>query len=190
MAATLGQTRERVVRALEYLEQQGWAEVRVSEVRQRYRRLRPSEDAAALVAELVRRFETRERQELGRLRQTLALVTHDGCQVNALVGHFGERRAAPCGHCTHCLRGQPQVLPGSRPRPPLSAEVDEAALRALCGDQPVALGGPRQLARFLCGMGSPALSRARLTRHALFGVLEARPFGEVLAWCSSAALAR
>jgi ATP-dependent DNA helicase RecQ len=190
VAEALGQGRDRVVRALEYLEQQGWAEVRVSEVRQRYRRLRPSEDAEALVGELTRRFEARERQEIARLGKTLALVSHDGCQVNALVGYFGETRAQPCGHCTHCLTGQRQVLPEPPPRPTWAAEVDVVAIQALRAEQPVALGSPRQLTRFLCGMSSPGLSRARLTRHSLFGGAEDRPFAEVLAWCSSAVLTR
>ena len=190
VAQALGQSRDRVVRALEYLDQQGWAEVRVSEVRQRYRRLRPSEDSETLVGELARRFEARERQEIARLGKTLALVTHDGCQVNALVGYFGETRAQPCGHCTHCLTGQRQVLPEVPTRPTLTAEVDVAAIQALRAEQPVALGSPRQLTRFLCGMGSPGLSRARLTRHPLFGVVEDRPFAEVLGWCSSGESAR
>jgi ATP-dependent DNA helicase RecQ len=182
-AEALGQSRERVIAALDYLGQQGWAEVRVSDVRQRYRRLRPSEDAETLVAELGRRFEARERQEIGRVRRTVALVTHDGCQVNALVGYFGETRARPCGHCTHCLTGRPQTLPEAPARPALPARLDVAAIRALCGAQPEALGSPRQLARFLCGMSSPALGRARLGRHPLFGAVEDRPFAEVLDWC-------
>jgi ATP-dependent DNA helicase RecQ len=43
-----------------------------------------------------------------------------------------------------------------------------------------ALKTPRQLARFLCGMASPAATRARLTRHAAFGLLVELPFAEVL----------
>jgi ATP-dependent DNA helicase RecQ len=184
VAAALGQPRDRVVRAVEYLEQQGWAEVRVSEVRQRYRRLRPAEDAQALAAELTHRFEARERNEIARVQAVLALITCDGCQVNALVSHFGETRAERCGHCTHCLAGRRQVLPELPARPALGAEVDAGALGALAREQPVALGGPRQVARFLCGMSSPGLTRARLTRHPLFGVVQDRPFAEVLAWCS------
>ena len=120
--------------------------------------------------------------EIGRLRKVLALVTHDGCQVNALVGYFGERRPEPCGHCTHCLTGRTQQLPEGAPRPALPVGLDVAALAALRGAQPVALGSPRQVARFLCGLGSPGLTRARLTRHPLFGALEDRPFVDVLAW--------
>jgi ATP-dependent DNA helicase RecQ len=183
VAAAVGQDRDRVVRALEYLEQQGWAEVRVSEVRHRYRRLREHEDAAALTAELARRFEARERQEIGRLQQTLDLITSEGCQVNALVGYFGQQRTAPCGHCTFCLGGNAQQLLPLPALPPLPAGLDLGAVEELRRDQAPAVGSPRQMARFLCGMGSPALTRARLTRHRLFGALEARPFADVLAFC-------
>jgi ATP-dependent DNA helicase RecQ len=44
-----------------------------------------------------------------------------------------------------------------------------------------ALAAPRQMARFLCGLASPASTRAKLRKHRLFGVWEAAPFHEVLA---------
>ncbi len=43
-----------------------------------------------------------------------------------------------------------------------------------------ALTTPRQVARFLCGLSSPATTRARLTRHRLFGALADVPFPTVL----------
>ena len=43
-----------------------------------------------------------------------------------------------------------------------------------------ALAEPRALARFLCGVGSPWLTREKLTRHALFGCLREVAFSEVL----------
>ena len=48
------------------------------------------------------------------------------------------------------------------------------------GEYDKALGEPRALARFLCGVGSPWLTRARLTRHRLFGCLREVRFSEVL----------
>jgi ATP-dependent DNA helicase RecQ len=182
VARALGQPRDRIVRAVQYLEEKAWIALRASDVRHRFRRLRPREDADALVATLLERFQTREAREVARIGQVLALVTRPGCQVNALVGHFGEVREQPCGHCSYCLGG-PQQLGEPPPRPPLPAGVDQAALGLLRGEHPGALGTPRQVARLLCGLGSPALTRARLTRHPLYGSLEERPFGEVLAWC-------
>jgi len=60
--------------------------------------------------------------------------------------------------------------------------VDRGALRALEAMYPDALGAPRQRARFLCGLTSPATSRAKLTRGPLFGVLGAKRFADVLRW--------
>ncbi len=185
VGASLGQDRGRVVRALEYLEQQGWAEVRASDVRQRYRRLRPIEDANALVAELLRRFDAREAQEIARVHRVPALVTHQGCQVNALVGYFGEKRAGPCGHCSHCLNGCAATLPAPPAPVELPGSIDQRAFLQLCAEQPAALGDVRQRARFLCGIGSPAQTRARITRHPLFGAAEHRSFADVLGWCAN-----
>ena len=52
---------------------------------------------------------------------------------------------------------------------------------------PTALGEPRQQARFLCGLSSPAITQARLARNPLFGVLEAHRFADVLTWCQQQA---
>ncbi|MBI5548563.1 MAG: RecQ family ATP-dependent DNA helicase [Deltaproteobacteria bacterium] len=184
VASRLGAQRSRVVKALEYLEEKGWIELRASEVRQRYSRLRPAEDASVLVGELARRFATREEGELQRLQQVLGVVTRDGCQVHALVGHFGERREGRCGHCTWCRTGKAQVLPASAPFAPLPAGLEVTQLASLRAKHPQALREPRQVSRFLCGLTSPALTRAKLARHDLFGALEERRFAEVLEWCS------
>ena len=48
------------------------------------------------------------------------------------------------------------------------------------GEEHAALASPRQLARFLCGIASPATTRARLRRHAMFGRFDSVPFYEVL----------
>ena len=190
-AAGLGQERRRVVRALEVLQERGWVELKTAEVRQRYTRLRPSEAGArsagpvpgdALAADLMGRCLRREQHEIARLQQVVDLVTHDGCQSNQLVRYFGEERAQPCGHCSYCLNGHPQAMPLRQEAPPLPTGLDVAAFHSCRDAHPEALGQPRQAARFLCGLGSPALTRAKLSRHPLFGALEERRFAEVLAW--------
>ncbi|MBU8897973.1 RecQ family ATP-dependent DNA helicase [Corallococcus sp. H22C18031201] len=187
VSQALGQPRERVMKALDYFQEQGLAETQVSEPRQRYTRLRPHEDAEALVTLLQGRFEQREAQELSRVRAVLRLVTHAGCQTNALVAHFGEQRARPCGHCTFCRTGVAQSLPAPRARPEPRQQLDTSTFRALVARHPEALGHPRQAARFLCGLSSPALTRAKLGGHALFGALEEWPFAQVLACCEALA---
>lgn len=181
VAEQLGVERKRVVRALEVMEERDLIELRTADARQTYTRLRPEEDADALTDDLTARFAVREEGEIARMRQVLDLITQDGCQVNALVGYFGEVRGTPCGHCTHCLTGKAQRLPPPAEQPPLPEELrDQVA--ALQAEHPTALGEARQAARFLCGISSPALTRAKLTRHALFGSQEDRPFGDLLEW--------
>src|SRR5215203_594015 len=178
--------RSRIVAALEYLDAQGLVELQPAELRQRYTLLsRPSSDAEPVDA-LLERFARREQAETARLGSVLELVTHDGCQVAALVGYFGETRAEPCGHCSHCLTGRPQRLPDPEPAPPIEAALDADALAALRSEHPAALAAPRQLARFLAGITSPATTRAKLTRNPLFGALGDRRFADVLAWCATA----
>ena len=60
------------------------------------------------------------------------------------------------------------------------AEIDRSALDALVAAHPEALATPRQRARFLCGLTSPATTRAKLTRHPLFGALAEQRFADVL----------
>ena len=156
VAAALDVERRRVVRALEYLEEHGWAILKVADVRQRYTRLRETEDGEALVAELLAKFEKRETQEQARLQQVLDLVTTDGCQTNALVGYFGEQRAAPCGHCTHCATGRAASLP-----PPRTVEPMESLL-SLGNGTPCA----RRTRRPWAGRGPPpAFSAASAARR-------------------------
>ena len=60
-------------------------------------------------------------------------------------------------------------------------ELDRAVLDELTAEYPTALGTPRQRARFLCGLSSPATTKAKLSRHALFGALAEQRFADVLA---------
>jgi ATP-dependent DNA helicase RecQ len=184
-AVQLGEERSRILAALEYLDQQGLVELQPAEVRQRYTLLAQPESEADLVERLLRRFARRETAETARIEDVLALITHDGCQVCSLVGYFGETRTEPCGHCSHCLTGRAQTLPTPEPTPPIGAIASGDAVAALRDAHPDALGTPRQQARFLAGITSPATSRAKLTKDPLFGSLAERRFNDVLAWCET-----
>ena len=182
-AEHLRQERSRLVRAVEYLEQQGLAELQVADVRQQYSIIRRPQDVSEFTSILSKRFERREKQEVGRVAQVVDLVLRNGCQTNALVGYFGEMRQAPCGHCTWCRTGKAQRLPESPLLPTLPAELNTSIFASMRKEYPAALGDSRQAARFLCGLTSPALTKHKLNRHSLFGIFEDRRFADVLAWC-------
>ncbi|HEY2372282.1 MAG TPA: RecQ family ATP-dependent DNA helicase [Gaiellaceae bacterium] len=174
-----GEERERVVKALGYLEQQGLVELKVADVRQRFSLLGQAPSREELCERLAERFKRREQSEAERIERVVALVEHDGCQVQALVGYFGEARDEPCGHCSYCLAGSAQSLPELSETPKVA--LDRAILDELIVEYPTALGTARQRARFLCGLSSPATTKAKLSRHALFGTLAEHRFADVLA---------
>jgi ATP-dependent DNA helicase RecQ len=186
VAEALRADRGRILRALDWLEEQGLIEVMPKDVRHRYTRTSTDKTSAELTDELYARFADHEAREIERVRQVLALVTASSCQTNVLVGHFGEERASPCGHCTFSATKKALVLPPPSPAPAFGLLVDGGRMRALVEKNARALGHPRQQARFLCGLSSPALSRAKLTKDALFGALAACRFHDVLAWREAA----
>jgi ATP-dependent DNA helicase RecQ len=183
-AQAIGEPRDRVVRALDYLAEQKWLELKTTGVRQRYHMRNRPADVPALVKSLCDRVLQRESREIRRLRQVAQWVEQDACQVATLGAHFGDAMDRPCGHCSWCRRGgKPAKLP-ARPNVPIDpalwSQVDN--LRAQHGKE---LGHPRSLARFLCGVNSPWMLKAKLQTHPLFGALAHVPFAEVLSQAGS-----
>jgi ATP-dependent DNA helicase RecQ len=179
LAEKLGVPREKIVNAINGLQSAGDIALEVSGVRQGYRMKKDPSDLRTLTERYVETFQKRERADLDRLRQVLGISSHRGCLTGYLTRHFGEVLPEPCGHCDRC-RGLPAATI-KRPRPRKTGDSEWAVVKELAGQKHAALGSPRQLARFLCGMTSPASTRARLTRHDSFGLLADLPFTEVLA---------
>ena len=183
LAKTLGVSRDKIVSALNGLQTAGDITLSVSGVRHGYRMKKDPGDLAALTASLVEKFQARELADLERLRQVLGLSAYRGCLTGYLTKHFGEKLDQPCGHCDRC-RGVPAKTI-KRPKPRRVKNDELAAVRALADEKHAALNSPRQLARFLCGMASPAATRARLTKHDAFALFADLPFADVLAIAES-----
>jgi len=187
-ATVLGTDRGRIIRALDWLGEQQMLRVEATGLRHRYRRLRAPADPIALADALHRYGLKREAAELGRLRQVLELAARDGCRTAALAAHFGEHLEGPCGHCSGCRSGGSELPEHDSPEipPDLSDQVHQLVATAAG-----ALDEPGSLARFLCGIPSPRLSRVRLGKqplgkHPLAGTLTRVPFRTVLEWASAA----
>ena len=180
-AAATGEPRERVVAALNYLEEQGDLVLQVAGVRQGYRLVRAGVDIAAVADGLSARFAERERRDVERLRTIVDFVEEGGCRTRRLLAYFGETLPADCGHCDVCEGDASATpLPRSATRP--LGDREAAMIRDLKAAGKRALASPRQLARFLCGLTSPLASRERLGGHPMFGALAGVPFQDVLAF--------
>jgi len=177
-AQTLNSERQRIVRALDYLNDKQLIELKVSQVKYRYYRIKQPDDLNQLASDLYYNAVNREKAELQRLNQVLDLVILDGCQSAALSAHFGEQHEN-CGQCSWCLNGRseyPELITAIIPDDFVQTF---ATLKTELQDN---LNSSRSICRFLCGISSPEISKSRLGRHSQFGCLEKVPFNDVLAW--------
>lgn len=173
-----GQGRDRLMRALGYLEEQGLIELQASGLRQGYKKcVQPDIDAA--LDKLAMLFETRERRDIERIDQVIHYADEHQCFTVQLLDYFGESGGQPCGVCGRCAepaRTQPLI---ETQRSELR-DLDVAEVRGIMAENHPALRQARQIARFLCGLPSPATSRGKMKQHGSFGALARLPFNLVL----------
>ena len=176
-AIELNETRERIVAAITYLEEQGDLLVQVTGLRHGYRRLKHP-DIHALSAELAQTFLHRENQDIDRLNKVVAFAEHNRCLTRHLLAYFGETLDTDCRHCSICQGSEPHRLP----RTPFQGMSNDhiKIVDSIRSESHEALKHPRQLTRFLCGLTSPAVTKARLSRHPHFGCFTELPFPHVL----------
>ena len=178
-AEQLGEPQPRIIKALNYLEQQDLLDMKVAGLRQGYRIEQASADVEGLIDRMAEQFRMREERDIDRLQTVCDWAQTPGCLQQPLMQYFGETLEQACGRCSGCL-GQDHALP-----PRQSLPVDLERVREVMDQQHEALSQPRQLARFLCGITSPKASRARLGKQARFGALAEVPFTDVLTACES-----
>ena len=80
--------------------------------------------------------------------------------------------------CDLCRGEKPvKLTAGTSPAIP---DDEWAAMSALRAENHAALGTPLQMARFLCGIPSPAATKAKLQRRVDFGVWQHHRFSDIL----------
>ncbi len=170
--------RVRIVKMLDFFAEQGWIELEVSGLVFGYRKLKPITDIDSLAQDLYQVALDREIGELTRLEELYQLMCADSCQSAALSQHFGQPLASECGHCSVCEGTGIAELP--EPDYPRLGDSALTGIRRLSREHPEHLSDARQQARFLCGLSSPKMIRARLTQNPLYGCCSAIPFDRVL----------
>ncbi len=173
-----GHARDVILRAFSDLEEKGFIELQLSGYRHRFHRTTENPDIRSVCTELEALFSKHEQMEINRVNSMLEYASVQECLTAKLLHYFGES-IPPCGHCSHCSGKPSQPLPVSPLRAVNSSDL--ATLQSLAKQHPQALARPRQQARFLCGLNSPATSGVREVRgHPLFGTYEEIPFAHIL----------
>lgn len=178
-----GHNRSVILRALADLESKGFIELQMGGYRQRFRRLKENVHRQDVCSHLQTTFAEHEQMEINRIQSMLDYAQHDGCLTGYLLHYFGET-LDKCGHCGICLGDSP-----ARVKKRIIGEINSDSidtLSTLIKEFPNALSQPRQQARFLCGLNSPAVSATRSLRgNPVFGSLAQVPFAHVLKYCKS-----
>ena len=125
--------KQRIIVALNYLEEKGDLTLQVAGARQGYRLVRKPGDVRALAAKLAERFTDRERRDVDRLDAVLRLVEHRDCWTRRLATYFGDPDRPDCGHCGWCLGERPGPLPAVEHAP--LGLTERALLRELLQSQ-------------------------------------------------------
>ena len=183
IAAVSEVPRDKITSALNHLEEAGDLVIKRSGVRQGYRLLKSDIDLKALCHILGERFQSREAADLSRLADVVQLAESKRCITKSLCAHFGEKLTAPCGHCDRCNGISAKRIPRSKRKE--VRDDQRSRIRTLIEENHAPLQSAQQLARFLCGIRSPATSRRKkgtltLTYHDDFAMLETHPYPEVL----------
>ncbi len=174
----LGCERSRIVKALDYFAEKGWIELRVSDLVHGYRKLKSFGVVGQLVENFTQRLHQREKMEISKTQQVIEMAKATECQAGVLSTYFGQRLDSKCGHCSYCQGEGPfEVVPG-----PVSKLTDSTlqTVRQLVTEHRAALNSSRSIARFLCGLTSPALTRSKLSRNRSFGICQDIPFADVM----------
>lgn len=181
----LSEPRERVVAALDYFVDKNWIELAVANLRQSYKRGAASttvEESESLCAILGDLFAEREARDIQRIDQVLAYANNPECLSLQIVQYFGEQSEQRCGICSHCKSHckSASIIPVAPVAQAPISNTQRALIQQVGDEQHPALQQTRQLARFLCGLPSPATTRAGLKKHQAFGALADTSFRTLL----------
>jgi len=177
--------RNRVVKALDYFQEQGLIELESKQMTEVYSLLNTDFDPLVLSAELYTGFKQHEVTEVARIHAMLDLFATEQCLGQRLAQYFGDEKAPErCGHCSVC-HGHVAHLPSPPALPPL---VDKNFM-GLCGDfihrhheHTGELPGAERLTRFLGGISVPLFTKLKARGIPGFAALEDYPYAGVRSW--------
>ncbi|PRA14267.1 MULTISPECIES: RecQ family ATP-dependent DNA helicase [Pseudomonas] len=177
--------RNRVVKALDYFQEQGLIELESKQMTEVYSLLDTDFDPQVLSEALYMGFKQHEVGEVARIHAMLDLFATEHCLGQRLAQYFGDENAPQrCGHCSVC-HGHVAHLP---PPPRLSPLVDKNFM-GLCGDfihrhheHTGQWPGAERLTRFLLGISVPLFTKLKARGIPGSAALEDYPYAEVREW--------
>ncbi|KIY66111.1 ATP-dependent DNA helicase [Cylindrobasidium torrendii FP15055 ss-10] len=182
VVAASGISREQIARTLSMWELEGLLESKPSQVRNRYRVIKPLPTdlptIGALADQMFEEMVAREEDGVRRIQGVIEFATASKCLAVALAEYFGDVGVVPneqCGVCSFCKTGQSLSFNQGTTFDPDPVQVASVLSTVTIRDD------PRCLARFAFGVSSPRLYANKwTTKHPLFGCLVDADFKKLL----------
>lgn len=125
-------------------------------------------------------FIEKEKKDITRLHDMIALFEKDQCLAKSLSTYFGEKLDANCKRCSVCMTTEPvKLLSSDLPSLDMLDFHDLVQPLTNMPDSPLPID---LLTRFLCGIPSPRLSKYKARQMRGFSQLEAYPYKIVEQW--------
>ncbi|MCK6262565.1 RecQ family ATP-dependent DNA helicase [Vibrio sp. ZSDE26] len=170
--------RQRVVKAIDYFNEQGWIELESKQITDVYQVTDITRSQSEVIDKLDLLFKNKEKAETVRLTEMIGFFESDTCLSHRLAHYFSDHNAPQaCGHCSAC-RGIIASLP-QQVNPPIDLsqlipwieEFENAGSKSLTHEA---------LTRMLCGITTPLSTKLKAKKMGGFARLEQYPFSEVL----------
>ena len=190
VSVATGESADRINKAINYLEDQGFIKTKVAGLRHCFSFVDPNTDMDALLERSYSRFIDREAREIVRIDRVAELIEFQGCKTSFLLNYFGRSQIGNCQICSWC-KTQAQVSFG-QPVVPTFGASEQAKILEVKSMAGAYLLTDRSVACYLCGISSPSMARAKvetpsgpvaLSKHPLFGAMSKVPFESVLKFC-------
>ena len=171
----------KILDLLRELEAGGEVSLKLSHSLVHYRIKRLPEDLGGLVREMAIAFEQHSQNDLERIDAVFRMARSSRCIASSLLSYFGEKLPQACGKCSSC---KGLKAPGKFPRTRVEdVSLDELEqIQRVVAQKRAVLASPERMARFLCGIHSPAMMRYRLYNRPEWGMLERLPYEDVLSY--------
>lgn len=181
-----GCDRQRVISALEYLQDQGLIELETKKITEVFSVNEPALASPELAAQIADYFHEKEQKEVQRIAALVRFFELDRCLSANLAAYFDDKRAPEqCGHCSVC-RGQVAKLEYSRifelPDDEQLRAMYEVLKRHIASKQPADTSTDVTditFCRFLAGIRTPLFGRLKVSGLAGFGCCEQARFIDI-----------
>ena len=176
--------RQRVITALDYLQEKGWIILEVKQMTDVYQVLNNQFDIDSLSLELYEKFKHKEQAQIQRIKEMLLLFQSDNCLSRHLALYFADEQVAkPCGHCSVCdgnYQHWPEVVQlkaiDAIELQLMTDKLNHAILSQFNQTASIDL-----MCRYLCGISSPWLTKVRARKLGSFARYEDYGYAKIYA---------